>query len=59
MRERNSEESPGHASPKEAQVINWESFTPGLEDVFGCKLSCTAALLEKAVDNFLGTKIRN
>lgn len=38
-----------HLLPKEAQVINWDFFTAGLEEVFGCKLSCTVASLEKAV----------
>lgn len=53
------EQRQGHASPTEAQVINGEFFTAGLEEIFGCKLSCTVAFLEKAVVEVRGTKIRN
>lgn len=34
--------------PREHAVINWTFFTAGLEEVFGCKLSCTATFIEKA-----------
>ena len=37
--------------PRKHIVMNWELFTAGREEVFGCKLSCTVAVLEKATES--------
>lgn len=44
-------------------VINWQFLNSGAEEAFGCKLSCTAAFIEKArletlVLRTKGTKIQ-